>query len=190
MSSVQAAVVPDITPAFITINTGLAPVSSLQMAPATFLLLHICALGLARRWRAACPGVVAVSWPGPDPASWPRRPDPGPGATRTPPPAPTPVSLLKSVPESARVYSARQYQAPRSYGEGWTLIQGFTMTSSSVKFSVRRSWQFLSVLFLLFVNVSIHTFFSFFPRSGESFIILILVNTLHFIPRCMDIYFV
>ena len=64
------------------------------------------------------------------------------------------------------------------------------MTSSSVKFSVRRSWQFLSVLFLLFVNVSIHTFFSFFPRSGESFIILILVNTLHFIPRRMDIYFV
>ena len=48
------------------------------------------------------------------------------------------------------------------------------MTSSSVKFSVRRSWQFLSVLFLLFVNVSIHTSFSFFPRSGESFIILIL----------------
>lgn len=131
-----------------------------------------------------CPGRART------PASWPRRPDPGPGATRTPPPAPTPVSLLKSVPESARVYSARQYQAPRSYGEGWTLIQGFTMTSSSVKFSVRRSWQFLSVLFLLFVNVSIHTFFSFFPRSGESFIILILVNTLHFIPRCMDIYFV
>ena len=64
------------------------------------------------------------------------------------------------------------------------------MTSSSVKFSVRRSWQFLSVLFLLFVNVSIHTSFSFFPRSGESFIILIPVNTLHFIPRRMDIYFV
>ena len=112
MSSVQAAVVPDITPAFITINTGLAPVSSLQMAPAhsySYIFVHSAWPGGGGRhvleW-CRCPGRART------PASWPRRPDPGPGATRTPPAAPTPVSLLKSVPESARVYSARNTKHP------------------------------------------------------------------------------
>ena len=101
MSSVQAAVVPDITPAFITINTGLVPsrVSRWHRPHSySYIFLHSAAGGPRRRvlewwWRAA----------GQAPRPRPRRHQDT--ATST---VPTPVSLLKPVPESARVYSARQ----------------------------------------------------------------------------------
>lgn len=63
------------------------------------------------------------------------------------------------------------------------------MTSSSVKISVTSALHLLSVLALLFVNVSIR--FSFplvFTNLCESFTMIISVNTLHFIPIPMDIY--
>ena len=63
------------------------------------------------------------------------------------------------------------------------------MTSSSVKISVTSALHLLSVLALLFVNVSIR--FSFplvFTNLCESFTMIISVNTLHFISIPMDIY--
>ena len=59
------------------------------------------------------------------------------------------------------------------------------MTSSSVKYSVFRALQLLSLLALLFANVSIHFIYSlsFSLNTLEKvFTMIISVNTLHFIP--------
>lgn len=58
------------------------------------------------------------------------------------------------------------------------------MTSSSVKYSVFRALQLLSLFALLFANVSIRFIFPsrFHSNPCESFTMIISVNTLHFIP--------